>query len=797
MAISKEELLRRVNSDLELRTGIEEFLPLSIFLRHCILDSDYSYPDDLSESLTLTAEGFKAKELLYTIDPGLSLGDIYAILFAVFSHEDVFIDFSHSSSDGLARTISREILENRIRYPFTYHRQLLDRYFYLFGNQYIHNLNSNETQLLLKGTSQGVFQIGKFCVGPYGLLRSGHSRFIPIQNEARIAQCDKPSCQFMHSVKWTTSDTKAGEAFGKLDQRIKLEWSNSAPWNAIIRDFLFPDEKFYKQITSDGLLQLISNSLADDELKELFRNCLNDPATELRPALNRVVPGASNSSAEVILGKLDRPEILQLLLLISDEEICRIIDVVVLSGQIKFEQTEVRFPKFATRPIATFLNNSPQISQLGVRFADSDNAMLFLMNYIKSSMDSVALEWELMSVEGISTDEKLDRLINESEVRDLIERFVFRSKDSFESVLNYLSYGSFDFPKTRLERELLIDKFMWKFGFQIAQSNDSSEVLRQRLTELEESVKERPGDVDELRATSLHVFVALETFLDETISFVTYCLMGDHILGVQNGRFGYSITSGREFVHRYLNDRTRSAGTAIKLTSDGKTTLFGLLHSFRELSFFIQECLENETFEEQTRRPLDEFPSWATEKSSLLFPFDHSVFFYDLEESKLREVLDVLSRVTQILVGAKVDAVRNRVPHGNREFPNVDELSLVLTACDEVLSLLESYGCTANRFVLTESITDRHGRVTRWYESRQGRRVRLRPNSELRSSGIPVNSSNLLMFHGVTIKGTAECPRFIARFESPFDEMWRNVPRAVEREIDVSDFSAVQSEMLN
>jgi hypothetical protein len=112
------------------------------------------------------------------------------------------------------------------------------------------------------------------------------------------------------------------------------------------------------------------------------------------------------------------------------------------------------------------------------------------------------------------------------------------------------------------------------------------------------------------------------------------------------------------------------------------------------------------------------------------------------------------------------------------------------------LFLLEKYGCSANVFALGESFIDQHGRVTRWYVDQFGSRVRLRPNSELRATGMPLQP-NLLMFHGVNIKGTAECPRFIARFESPFDAMWRNIPRGIEREIDKSDFRSIEPEVLN
>ncbi len=796
MAISREELLRRVNSDSELRSGIEEFLPLSFFLRDCILKPGFSYPDDLGKFVSLTPEGEEARKLLSEIDSSLSEGNVHAILFAVFAHNDLFIDFPNSSSEGIMGVISKEVRESRIRYPYTYHRELIDRYFSLFGASLIRSLDAKQTQSLLEGSPQGVFQIGQYCSGPFGLIKSEYSRFIPIQIEAEIAQCEKLSCRIMHKVQWRTSETAAGDAFGNLVQRLRNVWGTSPPWTAVFADFLFPDSSFYSAISSDGLLQLLSNSLSDGELKELFRGCLNDPSTGFRLTVNSVIVGASKKSGDLILDDLNRAQMLQLFLQMSDEDLCRKLDDVIMSGLITIHPTEVRFPRFNSRVKGSFIKTAPQISHLGVRFAHSENAVLLLMNYLKLAVDPLTLDWELMSVEGNSLDEKLEKCINETEVRDVLERFALRSKESFESITNYLKYGSFSSPKTLGERQALVDKLLWKFGFEVTQSNDSSGILRHRLNELDLVLKKSTENIDELRSTAVNLFVSLETFLDESISFVSFSLINDHFIGAKNGRFGYSISSGREIVHKFLNGGTRSSGSEIKLSDNGHNNLFGLIHSFRELGLFVQECLGNEVFEKQMRRPLNEFPRWARNNSPLFFPFEHSVFFYDLDPIKLHEVLDVLSRVTQTLIGAKVDAVRNRVPHGNREFPSRDELSLVHTACDEVLFLLEKYGCSANVFALGESFIDQHGRVTRWYVDQFGSRVRLRPNSELRATGMPLQP-NLLMFHGVNIKGTAECPRFIARFESPFDAMWRNIPRGIEREIDKSDFRSIEPEVLN
>ena len=57
MPFTNEQLKDRLVQDEEFREGLQEFIPLSSFLRDCILKSGYRYPDQISENLVFTDEG--------------------------------------------------------------------------------------------------------------------------------------------------------------------------------------------------------------------------------------------------------------------------------------------------------------------------------------------------------------------------------------------------------------------------------------------------------------------------------------------------------------------------------------------------------------------------------------------------------------------------------------------------------------------------------------------------------------------------------------------------------------------
>jgi hypothetical protein len=287
LPMDKNSLQNRVDTDIELRNGIVDFYPLSIFLRNCILAPDFHYPDDLSRCVSFTQEGLRALEELKTQFPNLSDGDAYAVVIAVFSHQELFLDFGNSSSDLLQKIISTEVEDLRIRYAFVRNRDLIDRYFELFGFNLMRTLNSKDTQHLLENTPQGVSQLGHYCTGPFGILRTDHLRIVPIQLEGNIAQCDRKNCHSLHPVSFTTSQTDAGSAYAYLVERINATWPMSSHWTSLCSKLMIPNQLLFRPLSSIRLLELLANSLSLVELRKLLKVCVDDSSTGSGKSVNQ------------------------------------------------------------------------------------------------------------------------------------------------------------------------------------------------------------------------------------------------------------------------------------------------------------------------------------------------------------------------------------------------------------------------------------------------------------------------------------------------------------------------------
>lgn len=100
-------------------------------------------------------------------------------------------------------------------------------------------------------------------------------------------------------------------------------------------------------------------------------------------------------------------------------------------------------------------------------------------------------------------------------------------------------------------------------------------------------------------------------------------------------------------------------------------------------------------------------PSFAADKSGIeLFPFDHTVAVLDLEDSAVREIVQVIETVHRLLTRGNVMATRNDIAHPAEDFPTIEQINTSLLASEEAVTLLEATCATPFVWHRGERVSD-------------------------------------------------------------------------------------------
>jgi len=117
---------------------------------------------------------------------------------------EMLIDPEATNQDELVREIGKQIKTREIMFPFTYGRVLYDKTHSMSLRDDSIEFSEKETQELLSGTPQGVFQIDDLVTGPLGLIRSKCSRYSPPLRYARF-HCADIACTSVHMRSFSSS----------------------------------------------------------------------------------------------------------------------------------------------------------------------------------------------------------------------------------------------------------------------------------------------------------------------------------------------------------------------------------------------------------------------------------------------------------------------------------------------------------------------------------------------------------------------------------------------------------------
>jgi hypothetical protein len=378
---------------------------------------------------------------------------------------DLLVDPMTTDIEALEREVSEEIRKGAVRHPYIYGRTLYDKGFENFPHAR-GQLSHGDTNALLAGVPNGVFQLDEYVTGPYGILRSRQKRFTPPEVNIPLYHCDDLACNVFHRTRLTTSRSRIVRVRERVSLILRKESPLPGEWSAAFSDYVSKVANYFSWHHSADLIRFVGDCFTGSELELILRDLLDSTQGKLRSALH--TQGIKVENAEKFVSELDDASRLQLILLCKDSEIVEAIDVLVLSGRIVIPVGEDRYAK--VRGHSGYFRVSPECSSQGVRFTGTREITLLrvhdLLNSVFNPTDPTQagrLEWITRGVVGDSFEDKISGFVRHGDMGKAVVSAAFDSGSSLEKTKDFLQIGPRAAALLQTEEELAAG-IIWRVG---------------------------------------------------------------------------------------------------------------------------------------------------------------------------------------------------------------------------------------------------------------------------------------------------------------------------------------------
>lgn len=778
MKITKEDLLKKYQ-DKNFQENFVKLFTLSYYFGCAILNKTFVLTEEFEEYIVLTAEGESLfKKIKKKKNKNKENYSIKFSIFLTFYHEELFIDVLKTNYIAIEQKLNQYILSKDIKFPWIYGRLLYDKYFEEFEGEDTF-LNNEQVSKLMNDTPSGVFQISNLIVGPFGALNSKINRFIPPTRNVKLWHCSDPSCSSFHSVLLENADIVIKEIESEIIKTLsnikKSEWSN------FYFDLIEPNNFYYDYNRTSEIHLILINAFGNNEIKDLLKFIIdsNKSIRDEFPDLKKL----KGSSSEIV-SKLDKAECFQLILLENDEKIISSLETLIENKTIDIPPTEIRTSMLNMG--GGFYDVTHQCNRLGIRSVlDSSNQSLVrLIKVIESIHDEEGakedLQWKLMNYKKDSLKETIESYVLSEEPRTIIkESILYGPRQTIKAF--ELFYGNFKSPNNEEDKEYLIDKMLWKLGFEINIFPSTLDEFWKKLKlfkEIGSNSNVRESDKDDIRSAAVNFYVLLEEVLEHSLSFITWTLLSDHFIDT---KFKYIFEEARNVMCEKLNGQIMGQDEVLKLDNTGGNNLFGLIEGFSVLINLCDELLLGDKSLHQ--RPENELPHFHNKTELTTFPFQSKLFLFDIKQNTYNELKSIINELPKEFNRYKVASVRNRLEHKNKvknrvdNFPNSNEIIEACECIEKVISKLINLGIYPNVFLFKKYTNDEYNRNSFELEDYRGKNILLKPLQQFSGSRLPKYKKPQVISSIINIGESSEPLRFTYHETSEYLKFWQNFPR--------------------
>ena len=770
----KKDDLKKNYKDLEFLDSFKNLYSLRILFYNSIISEGYTVPNSIGQAIVLSTYGtallekLKAGKHKETEEHLLKFA-----LFIEFYHEDLIIDIQKTNINEIENLLNKQIHDNSLMYPWAYGRILYDEYYEKFHEQ--DEILKNEDVLkLLDNTPKGVFQVGKYIVGSLGLTISNIIRFIPPKRTIKLWHCSDPSCQRFHELHLSSGESIIPHLIMEIDLLLRLE--PNSEWSRFYFDLIEQEDFFYDVSRMTQTPHLIINSFGDNEVKSLLKEII-DTEKNFRTYLPN--EKRFKGSSDDIIKDISKDVCFQLLLLESDEINIQSLEKLIDEQIIFIPPTEIRRP--TTKISSGFYNIHHECNQLGVRAVSTTSNIGIrqlnnLLNKIYSDHNlQQQLEWKLRHFEKETLKEKLETYTLIEEPKKIIRETILSGPTQISQTFKYL-FGHFKMPSTIEEEEKLVDKILWKLGFDINIYPNNLQKFWERLQFFKDTTRScssfNDTDKEKIRSSAVNFWISLEEILEQTLSFITWVLLSDHYKKTQ---FKYNFEEARDFMCDKLHGYKVGSSDPLLFDNKGKNTLFPLTEGFTALNEICEALLEEGI--DKYKRSQDEMPSFLNKAELVSFPFESKVYLFDIKPSNFKSLQNLLEELPKSFSQNNVLSVRNRTQHKREDFPSQEEILNACNCIENIINKIEINGIFPNVYLFKSTTIDKFNRVKYDYEDYKGRNITLQPTFAFSGSNLPASRNPQIIIPILNIGNSQELLRFKFEESSSYLKYWKNYPR--------------------
>lgn len=759
---------------------IQQLLDLSHlveYLHGAILSRSYRIPDDLNGAIGLTRHGRKIQQELVT-KHDVPAKEARVMCLLVGTHTEPLIDTEQTDFAAIESSISNQIKDRRILHPFSFGRELYDRAASLFDDARSY-LNYEDTLRLLEDTSIGVFHVGKYLCGPFGVLITDCTRFTPPKLRIPLFHCPELTCSTVHKCTLTTDSTASindhmGKIYNLLDKEAHRPWA----WRDAFREQSGLLGREYDDSSLGTLPYLLGDCLADSELRIVLIRLMNETQGHLRAQLS---PLGIQGAAREATSNLSRAELMQLILICNDQTIANTIDSLVLQGDIIVPVGEIRRPVVNRSVLTGHFGIQVQLGPFGCRLHSPISTIgpLRLRKlvgglYLADNPSDVSeLEWQLREVDSATLSSRLEEYVRSFTPAQVVKRLVLARRTNMITACTELGI---DGHRNWVDDDL-VSAMLWKLDFDPIVDEDDN----RRFWELHKKMKQVAQtagvsalvDAEEIRGRASNYFVALEKLLDDCLAFATWALCFDHISSTRP--FSYRATEDAEVAFRMLDTYEEHRNSGPEIIQFGRQrTLYPLCRGFISLARLLES---RKTCHGKYVRSSEDRPRFVKHSTLKRFPFEHTVPFLDLLPKSQDAILAILEDVGARLVSADVNTVRNDQLHFRPSTTDLDRLSSSLDEVESSVRILEQSGLTRLMFRAIRTQADEWGRRVITLVDPRGKEIAIARPSSYDWLSLPSAQAPQYLVTSAVFAEPSEFLRFRSDLPSKYSDYWDNFPK--------------------
>lgn len=354
-----------------------------------------------------------------------------------------------------------------------------------------------ETFQLLEKLPSGVFQLGPYVCGPYGLIESDHWRIVSPNLVVPGFHCDEVDCHRVHGVHLAPGENGITKARSVIRRRIaKLHKQDVKYTDAIVK---FQAKKMPPYSWSDArsLPFFLFDCFDNSDVRALLVKLINGRGSNLRKRCAEL--GLAVQNAEKFAASLANAEILQILLLGSDRDIHRALNEMIWAGHVHVPEGEVRTTQIlnsGTGPLDVRI----EASRLGVRYTPGASLAQVRMRGIIDRcypLDNLErqerLRWLLREIDGDAAAGKLEHALTNEDPLITTKRLLASDEQSYRITLRELSIP--DDAHLNSSDDEIARLITWHIGFTLAEESTELSRLLHDLAALKRFIRGLPEGI--------------------------------------------------------------------------------------------------------------------------------------------------------------------------------------------------------------------------------------------------------------------------------------------------------------